>query len=1230
MERSVGSRLIGLFQQLDKIGGKAAKNPSTADDLQQIRYVTSKIYQILNTQEKIHRDSVLKSSSQLDLLLSTLKNCTDRAVVVNIIHILLELIGKTQVGKRSSALVGANTTNIVLQCLVKETEDSVASNDEVLILSHQVLAKLSTKDRKFATKARLHRTLLITLTLIKSNICHFKNLQCLLQVFKSYTNNSVNASYLGKHNSIPPMFRVIQQCARKHTTVLKLALEILYNLTKSRNNAARTIGGDHVPQLLSLYQEWHQMDTKHRHVLIRKAILNILKNVTNLRSGRKALADANGIQILYDTAQDVIDCREMESLILLASVIMRKCCPRNKLPCDIRSPIVYELPESELYPESSRQDGSQVDGSASETPDSDNSSLDDDDDIDSDDERFKTDNCEETEDDHGEAPQSSKRSPEDLRMYDTFFPEIFEIEVKEEDDLDQPGPPASIYIPTGAYDPFVSAEAQQVKQSFYQREATFSFSTRTNNFTYESEYSDTSYRPFRCDSATAINLKTGSSLFSLDIPQMGNKSALKKSLLTQSKSTKKTKGGKKSVKDKKGKKNSIASCPDLIEFENEFESMQISQDQKEVDETGSSSEEEDTDVFSHDALVYQDKAADTKGVFRFEKLAYPDLVGARGCPYLEPLYRRKFGVQRAKVFEDIDRMIHPENIIDREVYDVDAIIKRCGSSYCHGNSNLSNRDELRIGSQLDAVGANSLRFNAQFECGNLRKAIWVREFEYDLILNPDVNTNHHHQWFYFEVSNMTADIPYRFNIVNCEKLNSQFNFGMKPVMFSVTESIEGRPFWFRVGTDICYYKNHFTRSAQATGGVKGKTYYTATFTVKFKHNKDICYMAYHFPYSYTTLQTHIHVWDRSVDHSQIFFRNQTLCQTINGNNVPVLTITAQPKSYSRDHVEELRSRPYIFLSGRVHPGESNASWVMKGTIDFLVSKKPAAQQLRENFIIKIVPMLNPDGVINGNHRCSLAAEDLNRRWDNPCPKLHPTIYHTKGLLQYLQMINKSPLVYCDYHGHSRRKNIFLYGCSPTMSWIQNDTENPACTGNRLEDNAYKTLPRILHMTSPVFSWQNCSFIVEKAKETTARVVVWRQIGVLRSYTMESTYCGIDRDGKFKDQHVTTSMLEDMGQKFSEALIRTRTKFTADNNTVSFPPLSDSQQNLGATAQDPDLLADIDDDLEETIHRRPMIRRRDDDENVYSGNEDIDDLNGESSEEEIYGEDDEENYGEERA
>ena len=57
---------------------------------------------------------------------------------------------------------------------------------------------------------------------------------------------------------------------------------------------------------------------------------------------------------------------------------------------------------------------------------------------------------------------------------------------------------------------------------------------------------------------------------------------------------------------------------------------------------------------------------------------------------------------------------------------------------------------------------------------------------------------------------------------------------------------------------------------------------------------------------------------------------------------------------------------------------------------------------------------------------------------------------------------------------------------------------------------FQTLPRILSQIAPAFSYANCSFVVEKAKEGTARVVVWREIGVNRCYTMESTYCGFDQ------------------------------------------------------------------------------------------------------------------------
>jgi murein tripeptide amidase MpaA len=53
--------------------------------------------------------------------------------------------------------------------------------------------------------------------------------------------------------------------------------------------------------------------------------------------------------------------------------------------------------------------------------------------------------------------------------------------------------------------------------------------------------------------------------------------------------------------------------------------------------------------------------------------------------------------------------------------------------------------------------------------------------------------------------------------------------------------------------------------------------------------------------------------------------------------------------------------PCVALVGRVHPGESNASWMMKGLIDFLLGPSKEARLLCDRFVFKIIPMLNPDG-----------------------------------------------------------------------------------------------------------------------------------------------------------------------------------------------------------------------------------------------------------------------------
>ena len=68
----------------------------------------------------------------------------------------------------------------------------------------------------------------------------------------------------------------------------------------------------------------------------------------------------------------------------------------------------------------------------------------------------------------------------------------------------------------------------------------------------------------------------------------------------------------------------------------------------------------------------------------------------------------------------------------------------------------------------------------------------------------------------------------------------------------------------------------------------------------------------------------------------------------------------------------------MIISARVHPGESNSSYIMEGIIELLLGDEQVAKELRNIFVFKVIPMLNPDGVIVGNYRCSLAGLDLNR------------------------------------------------------------------------------------------------------------------------------------------------------------------------------------------------------------------------------------------------------------
>lgn len=71
---------------------------------------------------------------------------------------------------------------------------------------------------------------------------------------------------------------------------------------------------------------------------------------------------------------------------------------------------------------------------------------------------------------------------------------------------------------------------------------------------------------------------------------------------------------------------------------------------------------------------------------------------------------------------------------------------------------------------------------------------------------------------------------------------------------------------------------------------------------------------------------------------------------------------------------------------------------MHGFLNFITGSSPEAVDLRRKIVFKIVPMINPDGVIVGNYRTSLSGNDLNRQFISPNPKLHPEVCALRTLV----------------------------------------------------------------------------------------------------------------------------------------------------------------------------------------------------------------------------------------
>ena len=158
-------------------------------------------------------------------------------------------------------------------------------------------------------------------------------------------------------------------------------------------------------------------------------------------------------------------------------------------------------------------------------------------------------------------------------------------------------------------------------------------------------------------------------------------------------------------------------------------------------------------------------------------------------------------------------------------------------------------------------------------------------------------------------------------------------------------------------------------------------------------------------------------------------------------------------------------------------------------------------------------------------RCSLSGVDLNRRWASPLESVHPTIFHVKSLIADI-LKQREVVMYCDLHGHSRKKNVFVYGCAPRagttsinefnqcrlLPFIMSQIGKEQCNGSLDESEEGRKERKLSCHSKDRGLYTNISmadshFKVSRSKRGTARCVVFRELGVSNSLTVEASFCG---------------------------------------------------------------------------------------------------------------------------
>lgn len=147
-----------------------------------------------------------------------------------------------------------------------------------------------------------------------------------------------------------------------------------------------------------------------------------------------------------------------------------------------------------------------------------------------------------------------------------------------------------------------------------------------------------------------------------------------------------------------------------------------------------------------------------------------------------------------------------------------------------------------------------------------------------------------------------------------------------------------------------------------------------------------------------------------------------------------------------------------------------------------------AQKLREKFVFKIVPMLNPDGCYRGHYRTDSRGVNLNRVYLETRPEDHPTIAATKRLILSLTTEESPPLSAAQDSfsvlnlEHQVQKNLSMIASTDDSSCCQDDSDTHWPNSFPIADGPRRTNFSGLKFDTSLCSDMLDSSVVESAED----------------------------------------------------------------------------------------------------------------------------------------------------